>query len=66
MPQYTYALSGTKGFSSNLISRASSTKIRGEDKGYLGSDQCLKAKVEDIIVSSRSRITANPELVVII
>jgi hypothetical protein len=29
MPQCTYALSGTKDFSSNLIARASSTKIRG-------------------------------------
>lgn len=51
MPQYAQALSGT-----NIISRASSTKIRGEMiKATSAAIQGLKAKVEDIIVPSRSR-----------
>lgn len=51
MPQYAQALSGT-----NIISRASSTKIRGEViKATSAAIQGLKTKVEDIIVPSRSR-----------
>lgn len=61
MPQYTYALSGTKDFfviESNFKGILNE-KWKGWRKATSAVIQCLEAKVEDIIVSTRSGDTAS-------